>query len=219
MSNSLSSYTTALDDLHRYLSRYTPLSKQEFGQFLPYIEIREFGKKAIVTDEGEVERYLNIIAWGLARKYLPVKNREITIQLASEGHIIHSDISFHYRSPSNSIVETIEPTVFFSVSYENLQEAYDLFPKAERLGRLLISDLFIKKDNRFFDELRKNTRERFLDYVRSHPHLLQRVPQKYIASYLNIKPETFSRLKHLTGRRGTPSARTERSEGSDQGGA
>jgi len=197
MSNSITAYTAALDGLYRYFTRFTSLTKQEFNQFLPYIEVREFDKKCPVVRAGEVERYLNIVAWGLVRKYLPVRGRELTIQLATEGHIIHSDLSFHYRTPSNCVIETIEPTVFFSVTYENLQEAYDLFPKAERLGRLLLSDLFVKKDTRYFDQLRKDTRERFLDYVRTHPQMMQRVPQKYIASYLNIKPETFSRLKHL----------------------
>ena len=144
-----------------------------------------------------MERYLNIIAWGLARKYLPVRNREITIQLASEGHMIHSELSFHYRVPSRAVVETIEPTVFFSISYDSLEQMYVQFPGMERLGRLMTEDLFIKKDNRYFDQLNKSTRERFLDYVRSHPQMMQRVPQKYIASFLNIKPETFSRLKHL----------------------
>lgn len=70
-------------------------------------------------------------------------------------------------------------------------------PKIERLGRLVITYMFIKKDYRDFSQLKKTTRERFLDYMQSHPDMLQRVPQKYIASYLNIKPETFSRLKHL----------------------
>jgi CRP-like cAMP-binding protein len=197
MSKTRSSYKAALDELHHYLSGFVPLTKHEFTQFLPYVEIREFDKKVQVIREGETERYINIIAWGLARKYLPVRDKEITIQLASEGHIIHSELSFHNRTPSGSIVETIEPTVFFSISYENLQQLYDQSAKVERLGRLMISDLFIKKDDRYFDQLKKSTRERFLDYIRTHPQMLQRVPQKYIASYLNIKPETFSRLKHL----------------------
>lgn len=187
----------SLERLHHYLSAYVPLNKQEFGQLLPYIEIHEFDKRVKVIRYGEIERYLNIIARGAARKYLPLKNKEITIQLATEGHIIHSELSFHNRIPSGSIVETIEPTVFFSISYDNLEEMYDLFPKVERLGRLLISELFIKRDGRYFDQLNKNTRERFLEYIRTHPQMMQRVPQKYIASYLNIKPETFSRLKHL----------------------
>jgi CRP-like cAMP-binding protein len=190
-------YKAALDKLYQYLQGYAPLSKNEFRQMEPFIEIREFEKKVKVIQEGEVERYLNIIAWGLARKYLPLRNREITIQLASEGHMIHSELSFHYRVPSRSVIETIEPTVFFSISYDSLEQMYVQFPGMERLGRLMTEDLFIKKDNRYFDQLNKSTRERFLDYVRSHPQMMQRVPQKYIASFLNIKPETFSRLKHL----------------------
>ena len=145
MSDSVASYKAALEGFHRYLSRYVPLTKQEFGQLLPYIEIREFDKKVKVIDKGEIERYLNVIAWGLVRKYLPVRNREIVVQLASEGHIIHSELSFHYRTPSSSVIETIEPTVFFSISYDSLQELYDQLPKAERMGRLLISDLYVKK--------------------------------------------------------------------------
>lgn len=197
MNDHIASYKAALEGLHRYLSRYVPLTRQDFAQLLPYIEIREFEKKVRVIEKGEIEQYLNVIAWGLVRKYLPVRNREITVQLASEGHIVHSELSFHYRTPSGSVIETLEPTAFFSISYDSLQELYDQFPKAERMGRLLISDLYVRKDNRYFDQLLKSTRERFLQYVRTHPQMMQRVPQKYIASYLNIKPETFSRLKHL----------------------
>jgi len=197
MGKQKSSYKTALEGLHHYLSRYLPISRSEFQHLLPYIEIREYDKKAKVTKEGEVERYFNIIARGLVRKYLPLKEGEQTTQLAVEGHIIHSELSFFYRTPSTSVVETIEPTVFLSISYESLEQLYKQHPKFERIGRLIITDLFVRKDHRFFDQLRKNTRERFLDYIKTHSHMLQRVPQKYIASYLNIKPETFSRLKHL----------------------
>ena len=197
MGKQRSTYKTALDGLHHYLSRYLPLTRTEFQHMLHYVEIREYDKKARITREGETERYINIVARGLVRKYLPVKGGEQTIQLAVEGHIIHSELSFFYRTPSNAVVETIEPTVLLSISYDSLEQLYKEYPKLERLGRLIVTDLFVKKDIRYFEQLRKTTRERFLDYIKSHSHMLQRVPQKYLASYLNIKPETFSRLKHL----------------------
>jgi CRP-like cAMP-binding protein len=192
-----SPFKGALDELYHYLSRFVSLSRTEFSLLLSYLEIREFDKKVQVVRQGEVEKYVNLIAKGLVRKFVQLKNKEITLQLATEGHIIHSELSFHTQSPSGAVLETIEPTTFISISYDNLQELYEEFPKAERLGRLIVSDLFIKKDFRYFDQLQKSTRERFLEYIRTHPHMLQRVPQKFIASYLNIKPETFSRLKHL----------------------
>jgi CRP-like cAMP-binding protein len=198
MAYTAATYQAALEKLHQYLQGYVPLTKNELRQMEPFIEIREFDKRVKVIHEGEVERYLNVVAFGLARKYLPVRNKEITIQLASEGHMIHSELSFHYRVPSRAVVETIEPTVFFSISYDSLEQLYDRIPGIERLGRLMITDLFIRSDTRYFNQLRKSTRERFLEYMRNHPDMVQRVPQKYLASFLNIKPETFSRLKHLT---------------------
>ena len=142
MGKQKSSYKTALDGLHHYLSRYLPLSKAEFQLLLPYLEIREFDKKAKVTKEGEVERYFNIVARGLVRKYLPVRGGEQTIQLAVEGHIIHSELSFFYRTPSNSVVETIEPTVFLSVSHDSLEQLFDQFPKVR--FEPLVSALLIR---------------------------------------------------------------------------
>lgn len=184
--------------MHAYLNRFLPLSREEFELLMPYYEIRKFGKKQEIIKEGDVDIYLNFIVQGLVRKYTIVGKKEVTLQLSVEGHLIHSEISFITQKPSDTIVEAIEPTVFISISYDNLEKVFKRYPEMERLGRLVITYIFIKKDQRAFFQLRKNTRERFLYYMQAHPDMLQRVPQKYIASYLNIKPETFSRLKHLT---------------------
>ena len=190
-------YNKYMEKIHQYFNRFLPLTKEEFDQLIPYFEIREFGKKEQVVKLGEVDEYFNIILKGLVRKYTIVGKKDVTLQLSIEGQMIHSEISFNTQTPSETIVEAIEPTVFISMSYQNLQQVYANFPKIEKLGRLIITYMFIKKDFRDFSQLKKTTRERFVDYMRSHPDMLQRVPQKYIASYLNIKPETFSRLKHL----------------------
>jgi len=95
------------------------------------------------------------------------------------------------------ILETLENTVVASIHYENMQQALQTLPFAEALGRSIVVHMFIKRDLSYMDQLKMTTRERFLRYLTNHPHMLQRVPQKILASYLNIKPETFSRLKHL----------------------
>jgi CRP-like cAMP-binding protein len=168
---------------------------------LSYFEIRSFPKKEQVVKLGEIDQYFNIILQGLVRKYTVVGKKDVTIQLSVEGQMIHSEISFNTQTPSQTIVETLEPSVLFSISYDNLQKLYESIPATEKLGRLIVTDMFIKKDFRAYSNLKKNTRERFLDYVQSHSEMLQRVPQKYIASYLNIKPETYSRLKHFIRKR------------------
>ncbi|HNC38116.1 MAG TPA: Crp/Fnr family transcriptional regulator, partial [Chitinophagaceae bacterium] len=55
----------------------------------------------------------------------------------------------------------------------------------------------VLKDKWQMQLVKMDPRERFLKFVSHNPELMQRVPQKYLASFLNIKPETFSRYKHL----------------------
>jgi len=200
-------YKQYMETVFNYFRHFIELSREEFDAISPYFEIRKFDKRTKVLKIGETDNYFNIIMKGIARKYLMVKKKEVTIQLSTEGHMIHSELSFNLQQPSDCIIETIEPVTFLSMSYDNIQLIYQKFPKTEKLGRMIITEMFIKKDQRDFKQLNRTTRERFLEYMQNHPDMLQRVPQKYLASYLNIKPETFSRLKHLLRLRKTVPAK------------
>jgi len=181
-----------------YLRKFINLSDEEFEQVLgPVIKIRRFGKKEVITRSGEVENWFNFIIKGLARKYYKKGNNEINSQISMEGHLILSQESFHSRRPSEYIVETIEPTTFVSITHDDLERVYAQSPRMEHLARLLITYAMVIKDNWQMQLIKMTPRERFLHFVKKNPELMQRVPQKYLASYLNIKPETFSRFKHL----------------------
>ena len=181
-----------------YLRKFINLTDEEFEQILvPVIKIRRFGKKEVITRAGEVENWFNFIIKGLVRKYYKKGNNEINSQISMEGHLILSQESFHSRRPSEYIVETIEPTTFVSITHDDLERVYAQSPRMEHLARLLITYAMVIKDNWQMQLIKMTPRERFLHFVKKNPELMQRVPQKYLASYLNIKPETFSRFKHL----------------------
>ena len=181
-----------------YLAKFVPLSEEEFQKYVnPYLLIRRFEKKEIVSRAGEVEDYLNFIVEGLARKYYQQEHDEVNTQIAHEGHLIHSQESFHSRTRSEYYVETLEPTTFISITYKDLEQVYTHDIKLERLGRLVITYTMVQKDRWQMQMIRMSPRDRFLFFVERHPDLLQRVPQKHLAFFLNIQPETFSRFKHL----------------------
>jgi len=181
-----------------FLNKFIPLGQDEFDELIgPCVIKRNFGKKAIVTQAGETENYINFIESGLARKYYKKENEEINTQISYEGHIIHAQESFHSRTPSEYSIETIEPTELTSISYECLEKIYSASEKMQRLGRLVITATMVMKDKWQSQLVKLTPRERFINFVTKHPELMQRVPQKYLASYLNIKPETFSRFKHM----------------------
>ncbi|MBL7732988.1 MAG: Crp/Fnr family transcriptional regulator [Chitinophagaceae bacterium] len=181
-----------------YLQKFCNISEEEFGQHLvPVIHERKFEKKQLLTRAGEVEHYFNFILKGLIRKYYLKGKTEINTQISVEGHIIHSQESFHSRLPSEYFVEAIEPSVVASISYNDLEGLFEQSKKMEHLGRMVITYTMVLKDRWQMQMIKMTPRERFLNFVTKNPELLQRVPQKFLASYLNIKPETFSRFKHL----------------------
>lgn len=183
--------------LKEYLARFTPLTEEELQVITSIAEIRTYDKKVKLIDSGEYENYFNFIIKGLARKYFLKGDEEIITQLAKEGELISSSVSFLSGEKSIYIVETIEPTTFLSFSRENIEALYARDKKYQQLGRLIITDLFLQKESWDLERILYSTQERFVRFVSNNSNLFQRVPQKYLASYLNIQPETFSRLKHL----------------------
>jgi CRP-like cAMP-binding protein len=182
----------------QFLHKFIDFSEVEFNDYVrPYLEVRQFKKKELISRPDEIEDYLNFVTKGLARKFYLRGKEEINVQISTEGHIIHSEESFHSRLPSEYTVEAIEPTTVVSITYENLEKVYSNYPKMERLGRLVTIFSLVIKDKRQMNLIRLSPRDRFIDFIHKNPELLQRVPQKYLASYLNIQPETFSRFKHL----------------------
>ena len=200
MTNLIDINPSLIEYAHRYLQRFMAITIDELKMLLSYCEIRQVEKRTILVKEGEVDNYLNMVVKGLVMKYVRVKKNDMILQLATEGHVIHSEISFLTRTPSLVFVETLEPTIMVSLTYDKMEEALDKFPQGERLGRLILTGMYVKKEESRYFRLLRSARERFLDYLNAHPHMLQRVPQKYLASYLNIKPETFSRMKHLVAK-------------------
>ena len=182
----------------QFLQRFSSLREDEFDRTIkPFLQVRQFKKKDVVSTSAEVENFFNFIIKGLIRKYLKKGKEEINIQIATEGQVIYSGESFYSRKPSEYIVEAIEPSAVISVEHQDMERIFSSSAKMERMGRLMVSFEMILKDRWQMNMIRLNPRERFLNFVEKNPDLLRRVPQKFLASFLNIQPETFSRFKHM----------------------
>lgn len=180
-----------------YLSQYIHLYPGEEEKVMGLIEIKQLPKKQVLTQIGEVENYIYIVFKGLLRKYFLKGEEEVITHIIAEGAALTSGSSFFKQQPSRYIVETLEPCVVMALSYSNYEKLFSIDHRWEKAGRELMQDALLRKEFWILDNLMHTPRERFLHFVRTYPELLQRVPQKYLASYLNIQPETFSRLKHL----------------------
>lgn len=194
-------YNHSMDSIKaffHYLQKFSDITEEEFNKYLlPICKVRRFGKKEVLTKAGEVENHFNFIVKGLARKYYRKNHHEINTQISFEGQMLLSQESFHSRLPSEYFIEAIEPTTVVSITYDDTEKLFASSQRMERLGRLIVTYSMVIKDRWQIQLVKMTPRERFLNFVTKNPELMQRVPQKFLASYLNIKPETFSRFKHL----------------------
>lgn len=186
-----------VEHLYQYLYHHTSLSRERFDAIRPYLETRHFGKNVTLAEIGEVENYVNFVTEGLIRKFFYRGDEEVITQLAKESELVCSSVSFLSGQPSAYVVETIEPTTTLSISRENIELIYALGTDMERMGRMVITDWLLQKEYWVNDRITLNPRARFIKFMGENADLIKRVPQKFLASYLNMKPETFSRYKHL----------------------
>lgn len=183
------------DVIRKYISTLMEFSEAEYEVLNRHALIRNFDRKVHIIYAGETENYLNIIRKGLVRKYFLKGEEEIVTKIAREGSLVCASDSFLSGQPTLYWIETLEPTTVISFSKESLESMYTEGKQFEKLGRLILTKLLVDRENWELEFATLNIQERFMKFVEENPHLVSRVPQKYLASYLNIQPETFSRLK------------------------
>lgn len=172
------------------------MDDDEVNQIAAIARIRNYDRKVFLINTGETEQYLNLIVKGLVRKFFNKGSSEIITQIAREGEFISSSVSFLTGKPSEYCVETLEPCTFLSFSRQDIEKLYTVSSRFQQLGRIIITNLMLEKETWELDRIRYSTQERFARFLSENAELFNRVPQKFLASYLHIQPETFSRLKH-----------------------
>jgi CRP-like cAMP-binding protein len=188
----LRAYAERLQD---YTGRSLQLSPGEIASLAHIMVLRRYRRRADLVKTGDAEQYLHFIVSGLVRQYFYDGRKDITIHFSREGETVSSFISYFSGNPSICQVETLEPTITLALPRVKLEQLFPYSNRINRLARLILSEQILQMEHWELNHLRFSIRERFLMFIKNNPELFLRVPHKYQASYLDIEPETYSRLK------------------------
>jgi CRP-like cAMP-binding protein len=183
--------------IFEFINKYVQFNETELQQLVAVFELKKFKAKERLIKVGEVEKHIYFVGKGLLKKFFYRGREEMITQLADEGSIICSSVSFLTAQPSEYVVQAIEDCEVFSLQVDELEKLYASNNRFERLGRLVIIDWLLQKEIFENERMQLNPKQRFLKFAAENENFMQRVPQKILASYLNMQPETFSRYKHL----------------------
>jgi len=186
-----------LEYVRQFINQHIELTEQEFQKLASKLHPVSFDKKTKLVEIGDVSTTFYFVLKGISRRYFYRGKQEVITHLIKEGGMMGSVISFLTGEPSRYALETLEPVTALALSKKDLDELFESDKKWDKFGRKIITAFFLQTENQILDNIRYSTKERFINFMKQNPDLVLRVPQKYLASYLEIQPETFSRLKHL----------------------
>ena len=184
-----------IEKLVEKLNSLAPMNDALAERIRSVAYIKSYKAGEIILREDEVCSRICLIVKGLTRSYYINEGIDITSRFMEEGFIVTSWISYYTQKPGHEYIETTEETTLVCLDYADIEKMYHDFPDSNIIGRRQVEFAFYLSEQRTQLLRRHTTEEKYKLFTEAHPTLLQRVPQKHIATYLGMTEETLSRVR------------------------
>jgi len=160
------------------------------------LELKKFNPRALITEAGNVERYFYIVVSGVQAGYLIDRDgNKVVLAFSYPGNFTGVYDSLVSEQISHFFVESIGQSHLLALNKADFDELFVQFPEMMTWRLRFIEMILSGRGQREVEMLTSSASERFEAFMKRCPDELLQIPQKYLASYLHMKPETFSRLR------------------------
>jgi len=181
--------------LRRYVGQFIEVTDEEWRLHEAALRRRNLKKGEWLLKKGEVCQHVSFINYGCFRIYNIVKGEEFTTDFSFEGNYITDYSSFLTQQPSAAYIIALEDAEVMELHYNDMQVLYEKIPSWQKYGRLIAEFLYTKVVERAQSLLFDSPEELYIRLMKERPKVIENIPQRYIASYLGIQPESLSRIR------------------------
>ena len=183
-------------DIARELARkYSTMTHDELDILENILVPMKFAKGQMILSEGEICKHIYYIEKGLVRQFYFKKGKEVTENMAVEGNIVMCIESLFKEEPTSLQVEALEPVLIYALPKARLEEVALHNVNIQILYRKILEESLILSQIHA-DLLRFETaQDRYRKMCKLATQVTLRAPLVYIASYLQMTPETLSRVR------------------------
>lgn len=195
-------------DIHIADPKFTALFRDTFGMnegefemLLSYFEVRNIQRKEFYFKPGKICRHKAYVNKGCLRNYvIDEHGHERVLFFPFEDWWIADIDSYYSGQPGTNFIQAMEDCELLEISKEHFQLLEKKIPKLSQWYSLKMTRRARTSGKRIEEMKTMSPKERYLDLLKKRPDIFQRIPLQYIASYLNIEPQSLSRLrKQLSG--------------------
>jgi len=185
----------SINQFKKFCDSIILFSETEWKEMENCLRIKKLSKNEHFLKQDEICNKMGFVCKGYTRLYFLIEGEEQTKDFCFENTFTGSLASFLSCKPSAFNVISMEETMLLTIEYDALMRLYDQYMCWNTFGRILAEEFSIRKENREVTFLLNTPEKRYQDVAEKYPYIIQRVPLKMIASYLNMTPETLSRIR------------------------
>ncbi|ABG60123.1 cyclic nucleotide binding regulatory protein [Cytophaga hutchinsonii ATCC 33406] len=184
-----------INQFKKFCAAIISFDEEEWQAMEKCLRIKFLSKDDYFLRQGKTCSRMGFVCKGYTRLFFLIDGEEHTKDFCFENTFTGSLASFLVRKPAAFNVVAMEDTYMLTIEYNALMELYKNYMCWNTFGRIVVEQFAIRKENREVTFLLNTPEKRYEEVSDQYPHLLQRAPLKMIASYLNMTPETLSRIR------------------------
>jgi CRP-like cAMP-binding protein len=163
---------------------------------LPYpIKTLHLKKGEFLTKYGQVENAIYFINKGIVEMTIRSYMTEKIIDFFFENELVCGFTSFLTQLPTDVQISVLMDCDVEVINRDDLMNAYKHSLEANKFGRILTEQGYIRKSNREKNLLTKTAEERYVEMFKKNTEYISNIPVNKIAKYLGIHPESLSRIR------------------------
>lgn len=187
---------TTIRDIARELARkYSTMTYEELDTLESILVPMKFTKGEMILKEGDICDSIFYIERGLVRQFYYKNNKEVTEHLGEDHTIFMCIESLFKEEPTKLQVEALEPTLVFALPKKRLEEEAMRNINIQMLYRKILEESLIISQVHADLVRFESAQNRYKKMCELNPQVVLRAPLNYIANYLQMSPETLSRVR------------------------
>lgn len=185
-------------DIARIYCTLSPVGVQALAGILVPIKM---AKGELIFPEGQVCNAMYYVDRGMVRQFYYKNGKDVTEHFSYEGRIVFCIESFLKQEPSRLFVETLENSLLYAIPYEDLHVLMLQNAEIQKLYQKILEHALISSQEHADSQRFENAAERYERLLRNKPEIILRAPMLHIASFLQMTPETLSRVRSAHDRK------------------
>ncbi|UQB67194.1 Crp/Fnr family transcriptional regulator [Epilithonimonas zeae] len=184
------------EQLTGYINNKIKVSEDELKIILSFFKPLKLKKNEFLVSQRQTSQRTFFVGKGCLRIFfINEEGQEATRYFAFENLFATALVSFITGETSDEFIQAVEASEILYITHDDFYLLLEKVPQWEKFYRYYLENAYVNNTKRLMSFLTKDAAEKYRELLSESPFIVKRLPNKMVASYLNISQETLSRVK------------------------